>query len=148
MQNENIKIKVENPCPMLLSRLHKEGSTYSCGSCNKELIDFRNKTQQEIASTITPSTCGIFNNTQLLTAPKRSFFYKLQFAGLMLLSFLGFTVQPLNGQDKYEITDAFNSELNFLKEKEKKKKKQSDKTSRKRKNQKNTVYRTVGTPSF
>lgn len=94
---KDTKIHIENPCPMALSRMKKDTGFY-CSSCSKTLLDFRDKTNDEIKVSITPETCGIYNAEQVST-PTFSFSYKLAFKALTILSFIGFQVKPLYAQD-------------------------------------------------
>ena len=61
----NSQLRVENPCPMLLSRMSAGDGCFECKSCKKEVIDFRNKSSEEIKDLSTPETCGIFTLDQL-----------------------------------------------------------------------------------
>jgi hypothetical protein len=95
-------IKVENPCPMSYGRLKNDNGFY-CKSCSKTLIDFRDKSTDEIIKQIsTKSVCGVFNTAQI-TVPVFSFKTNLLFKALTLLAILGFNVKPLNAQTKQEI---------------------------------------------
>ena len=91
------QIKIDNPCPMTLGRL-KDGDNFSCKSCNQTLIDFRDKTADEIIQVISVrKTCGIFNENQVIV-PKFSFTSRLIFKILTVLAIFGFNVKPLKAQ--------------------------------------------------
>jgi hypothetical protein len=91
-------IKVENPCPFLLNRMKKEGNNYFCNSCSKTVIDFRDKTEDEIKCNVRKDTCGIFTIDQLKGHKRQSFLRQTLFYCLTVLSFLGFNVKPLTAQ--------------------------------------------------
>jgi hypothetical protein len=153
-QKPMTNLRIDNPCPMLLSRMSKTDSGFSCKSCKREVIDFRDKTPEEIATAITADTCGIFNNSQLAAAPKHSLFRKGIFAALTVLSFLGFNVSPVNaapvrssgamitqsgaGQDEKE-NASLSKKTSGSAAKPKPKKKSHKKTKE---------FKTIGCPSF
>jgi hypothetical protein len=89
-------LRIDNPCPVLLSRMSKTDSGFSCKSCKKEVIDFRDKTPEEINRSMGKDACGVFHTSQLSQQPERSFFRKGIFALLTVFSFLGFNVSPVN----------------------------------------------------
>ncbi len=92
------KLKIDSPCPFSLSRMGKNGNNYFCGSCSKIVIDFREKSEEEIKSCITKDTCGIFNLSQLPGQQRMHFHRKILFYSLTLLSFIGFNVKPMQAQ--------------------------------------------------
>jgi hypothetical protein len=94
-------LRIDNPCPMLLSRMEKEGDGYFCKSCSKHTVDFRGKTPEEIRSQLTANTCGIFYPEQLSQSPT-PFFRQGLFYALTVLSFLGFNVSPLKAAPQVE----------------------------------------------
>ncbi|MDZ4823251.1 MAG: hypothetical protein SH856_07315 [Flavobacteriales bacterium] len=151
-----VKLKVENPCPFLLMRMDKNGDNYFCKSCSKTIIDFTQKTQEEIKCAITPDTCGIFTVDQLHGQQKRTFLRHSIFYLLTLLSFLGFGVKPLSAQTidttrtKNE-TIKIDPELNntdTIQTDKSNNKKIKGKNDRKGLFRKKKKYRVIGTPSF
>lgn len=90
------QIHIENPCPMSLNKM-KTADGFYCKSCSKTIIDFRNKSVDEIINVDSDITCGIFSEEQVST-PTFSFKYKILFRALTLLSIIGFNVKPLNAQ--------------------------------------------------
>lgn len=121
-------LRIDSPCPVLLSRMTNNGDTFSCKSCKKEVIDFRNKTPEEIRLLITENSCGIFNPEQLTVVPRLSFSRQLLFTSLTVLSFLGFNVssvqaaQPISSQ-KTEMTQlSYHDDKDKEKDREKRKK--------------------------
>ncbi len=92
------KIKVENPCPFLLYRMNKDGNDYFCKSCSKTVVDFRNKTEEEIKCFADKDTCGVFTINQLKGQQTQSILRQTIFYFLTVLSFFGFNVKPLTAQ--------------------------------------------------
>ena len=101
------KILIQNPCPMVLNRM-KNDSGYYCSSCSKSILDFRNKTNEEIKESITEDSCGIYTSDQVST-PTFNFSYKLAFRALTILSFIGFNVKPLHAQDTIQTPKSIDS---------------------------------------
>ena len=97
------KPRIDNPCPMMLSRMSRSGPNFSCCSCQKEIVDFRGKLNTEIKCLITSSTCGVFDSDQLVEQKERSYYYKSIFFTVTVLSFLGFNVSPINAQITNEV---------------------------------------------
>ena len=91
-------IRLSNPCPMLLARMKKEDSGYYCKACTKVVIDYSNKSLEEIIATFQPGTCGIFSADHVQPNPNMPFKRRFLFYGLTLLSFFGFNVKPLQSQ--------------------------------------------------
>jgi hypothetical protein len=98
------KINLQNPCPMTLNRM-KSGDTFFCKSCDKKIVDFREKTTEEIMhyfSNSTGSGCGIFKRSQV-NVSEYSFRNKILYKLLTILAVLGLNVKPLEAQTKKEI---------------------------------------------
>ncbi|MES2557293.1 MAG: hypothetical protein V4604_14155 [Bacteroidota bacterium] len=91
----NNQLRVDNPCPMMLSRMSCSDGSFSCKSCKTEVIDFRGKSAEEIKRLSTPDTCGIFTTDQLPGQQNTSVSRKLVFYALAFCSFLGFNVSPV-----------------------------------------------------
>jgi hypothetical protein len=95
------KINIPNPCPMSLNRV-KSGDSFFCKSCDKPIVDFRDKTAEEIITYFQNRTgCGIFHEDQVTTSTysfKNKFLYKV----LTVLAVFGLNVKPLNAQSKKE----------------------------------------------
>lgn len=136
------QLRVDNPCPFLLERMKKNEDGYHCRSCSKTIIDFRDKTTAEICSSINENTCGIFYSHQLTGQQKMSVLRQTAFYCLVFLSFLGFKVKPVYGQNIRPAIEHNVTQSDPGKKKEKKKKK--NKKSKKKKEQ----YRIIGTPAF
>ena len=98
MDQQSSPIKLSNPCPMLLSRMKNEGPDYYCKSCSKVVIDYSDKSIEEIIATFQPGTCGIFNPKHVQPNPSMPYQRRFLFYGLTLLSFFGFNVKPLQSQ--------------------------------------------------
>ncbi|MDI1232967.1 MAG: hypothetical protein PSX81_01660 [bacterium] len=97
-ENTNHKIQLSNPCPMLISRLQKNGSNFHCQSCSKTIIDYSNQTIEEVIANLKPGICGIFNEAHLQPNSKMPYQRQFLFYLLTLLSFFGFNVKPLKSQ--------------------------------------------------
>lgn len=82
------------PCKHSVANMPLEEKGYHCQSCDKHLIDFRGKEQQEINQIIqnTPNrVCGVFHSHQLHYKVSTVAFSKAQSrVGLSLLGILGF----------------------------------------------------------
>jgi len=151
------QLKINNPCPVSLSNMKKCGDNFACKSCDKIVIDFRNKTDEQIRKELTKGTCGIFNTSQLPGQTNYSNFRQVAFNLLTLFSFLGFNVSPLKAQTlpnknekKTEVTTN-----QTISDSTKMKNKQSDSLKKdkkrvffRRKKKKQPQFRTIGTPSF
>ena len=98
LENNPQPIQLSNPCPMLLARMKNEGADYYCNSCSKVVVDYSNKSIEEIIATFKPGTCGIFNPAHVQQNPPMPFKRRFLFYGLTLLSFFGFNVKPLQSQ--------------------------------------------------
>jgi hypothetical protein len=92
-----MKPSVQSPCPMMLFRMKEKNGEYYCKGCQKEIIDFRDKSLVEIKAACTKDICGIFNNHQV-NKVRRPFTYHLKYMALVVLSFFGFNVAPLRAQ--------------------------------------------------
>lgn len=136
-------LKVENPCPFLLSRMSKKNGSYFCSSCSKNIIDFRGKTEEEIKCATTKDTCGIFTSDQLKGQKRMSFWRQTAFYVFMFFSFLGFQVKPLSAQ-----TPGINKTQQKIDNNEEPPKKKAKKEKKKVKKKKKPVTRFIGTPSF
>lgn len=93
-------LSIDNPCPVLLMRMKKTESGFYCSSCARNVIDYRNKNEEEIRANLKTGSCGIFDVAQLSAQRKMSFKRSLAFYTLACISFLGFNVQPLNAQTR------------------------------------------------
>jgi hypothetical protein len=78
--------------------MNKDGVDFFCKSCSKTIIDFRNKTIDEIKCSINKGTCGIFSRDQLTGQQQMRLSRKLAFCCFSFFSFLGFVVGPLSAQ--------------------------------------------------
>jgi hypothetical protein len=147
------KLKVENPCPVLLSRMAKDGQNYFCRSCAKTIVDFRDRTTEEIKCSVSKDTCGIFTIDQLQGQQKTTLFHQPLYYFLTLLSFFGFSVRPLNAQSASTKKDSVSVNIKTPA----KDTVRNDKTiiegntlapKKKRLFRKKQKYRVIGTPSF
>ncbi len=103
MKNTQPQLKIEQPCPMTLGRI-KNGDHFYCKSCNNTIVDFRDKSMDEIVQSLSKqSTCGIFNDDQIVK-PSFSFTTTLLFKFLTFLAVSGFNVKPLSAQTTSQTT--------------------------------------------
>lgn len=103
--------QVKNPCPMTLARVTEGDGTFYCNACSNAIIDFRSKSITEIKEIIgSKKVCGIFNEDQL-AQPKFSFKYKLHYAALTLIAFIGFNVKPINAQSEMIAKDTSTNQI-------------------------------------
>lgn len=151
--NDKIKnLRIENPCPFAPTNRNKVGNDYYCKSCKKTIIDFREKSMEEILSQINENTCGIFRNDQLPAQKPLKFSKQILFYFFTVLSFLGFSVKPLSAQTTepkkdsvlvQETKDETNIQDDTSKFNEKKKKRSKRNLFRRK-----VKYRTIGCPDF
>lgn len=83
-------VNIPTPCPEKISGMTQTGEGFYCGSCAKTVVDFRNKTNEEIFAAIqanrSGSVCGIVKTKQL--SVRRNFaFHTIRFAAALLLVF-------------------------------------------------------------
>ena len=97
------QLKIDAPCPIVIKRLEKDGNDFSCKTCNKNVVDFRGKSSEEIKSILQHGMCGIYHRSQLPAQVKMTRARQFLFHGLTFLSFLGFNVSPINAQSNSEI---------------------------------------------
>ncbi len=113
------KISIASPCSQTFESFSPTANGGFCSMCQKEVIDFRNKTDKEVLhyfQTDHTKTCGYFRKEQLKTyesIPKDSNFlakWKFGFASFSLFSL--FTTNQVIAQSKEETpmhqTDAKN----------------------------------------
>lgn len=140
---------------MTLGRL-KDGNNFSCKSCDQTLIDFRDKTTDEIIKVISvKKTCGIFNDNQV-TVPNFSVTNNFIFKILTVLAIFGFNVKPLNAQTNQTRKDSSSVQKQKITSDNKTESKvsSSDTTQVKScekkwwRKKKKPKYHTIGTPSF
>ncbi len=91
-------MQIKNPCPVAIQRMDKKGDQFFCNSCQKDVIDFRDKSIDEIKQIISYGGCGIFNPDQMTHQKTYGFFHRTLFYGLALISFIGFNIKPLTAQ--------------------------------------------------
>lgn len=92
--------KIQNPCPMTVARVTQGGDQFYCNACSNTIVDFRDKSVDEIKEIIAGNkVCGIFTAEQL-NQPKFSFKYMLYYAVLSLIAVVGFNVKPMHAQSE------------------------------------------------
>ena len=89
------KNNLNPPCPVAFSKLDKGNGEFNCGSCKKDLVNFRGKSFDKIKNKSTADTCGIFNHDQVKPFNNFGFFKRSVFKTLTVLSLMGFNVKPL-----------------------------------------------------
>lgn len=93
---------IDDPCPMLWSKMDAVPGGRHCGSCNKVVVDFTQYTQEEIIDYFKKhgqNVCGQYRPDQLAGHQPHSWRYRLAFASLLTLSFFGFKVSPMQAQE-------------------------------------------------
>lgn len=113
--NPTHNLRIECPCPFVPTRLNKDGNNYFCKSCSKSIIDFRNKTPEEIRSGLTANTCGIFTVEQLPGQQPMKWSRQLMLYCFTILSFLGFSIKPLAAQTTQPGKDTIQVDMNAVK---------------------------------
>jgi hypothetical protein len=91
-------LRIDNPCPFVPTRMNKEGDNFYCKSCKKTIIDFREKSSDDIKRTINKDTCGVFTVDQLPGQQRLKPSRQILFYFFSVLSLLGFAVRPLAAQ--------------------------------------------------
>jgi hypothetical protein len=148
------KLKVDNSCPFLLARMTTDGQNYFCKSCSKTIVDFREKTSDQLKCSINKDTCGIFTIDQLPGQQNATFFRQAIFYFLTILSFLGVSVKPLNAQttetkkDTVSVNTKAQSKDTSLTDKSVIKGNAPATESKGLFRKKKKNYRVIGTPSF
>jgi hypothetical protein len=87
----NQQIHLPSPCPQNPRNFTPTGKGGFCQSCQKEVVDFRKMSQNEIIDFFknnSSNRCGIFYPSQLESAKES--FGKVKFNGFWVLSFVGF----------------------------------------------------------
>lgn len=151
-----MNIKVESPCPFLLNRMGKEGKDYFCKSCSKTVVDFREKTEDEIKCFANTGSCGVFTINQLKGQQRLSVSRQTIFYALTVISFFGFNVKPITAQnvdtvqtqtEAHTLEESSQQVRNFEKEEVTKKEKniRSKKSLFRRKKKEKVI---IGCPSF
>jgi len=154
---QNPRINLPNPCPMLSSRMKDVGGALHCSSCKTKVFDFTNSTNEEIKAAFNNGTkCGIFSEKQIENPfEKKIWSYRVLFKFLVLLSFLGFNVNPLNAQstkkNKLKVQTLKEKQTNYVSgdrlylQERKVRQRRLKKSKRKKKKQK---FRVTGCPAF
>ena len=81
---------ISDPCPMKTAQFTPAVGGHHCASCNKVVIDFRGKSNEEITAVLHSrygqKTCGVFHPKQVTTG-FRFQFSVVRFAAALLLVF-------------------------------------------------------------
>ena len=96
-------MEIKNPCPASLANMPKSDNGFYCSSCNKCVVDFRDKSVEEIKATLKPNDCGIFLPHQLQDQKRYNGFHRFAFGALVFLSVLGLNVKPLKAQTEVPV---------------------------------------------
>lgn len=103
-------VHIESPCPLKLNQLDPVEGGFHCSQCNKVVLDFRDKSDDNILSVLKKAeeqrVCGLYNSNQVLKSFKPGF-QILRFAASLLLVF-GVTLFASCGNDvrEYKIGDS------------------------------------------
>ncbi len=93
MQNN---LHIPQPCPFAPKSSRQCGTGYYCSKCDKVVVDFRDKSLEEIQAA-GKNICGIFYADQLGAQQKMRPHKAIAFAVLTVFSFLGIQASPLSG---------------------------------------------------
>lgn len=93
---ENLSLKIPNPCSQNPRNFTLSGKGGFCQSCQKEVLDFRKMTQNQVVdllNTKSSSRCGIFipSRLEVKEIPKKSV-QKSWFWGLVIIGMVGLTL--------------------------------------------------------
>ncbi|MBO6515298.1 MAG: hypothetical protein JJ975_02005 [Bacteroidia bacterium] len=91
-------MQIKRPCPANLSKMQASDGGYFCSSCEQTVVDFRDKSIEEIKDVLRNGGCGIFLPQQLQKQQNYQGFNRFLFIGLTFVSLLGFSVRPLQAQ--------------------------------------------------
>lgn len=97
--NQNFNLSINKPCSENFNQFNKTEAGGFCGSCEKEVIDFRNMTPNEIMNHFKNNegkTCGIFNTPQLKTYTPETIRNSSKFNFITGLSFSLLSMAVLN----------------------------------------------------
>lgn len=155
-------MEIRRPCPASLSNMTKSGDAYFCPGCSKSVIDFRDKSIEEIKEKLQLGGCGVFNSDQLTQQKRFGYFGRFAFRVLTVISFLGFTVKPMKAQTTIPLehdtttADTIQSYNGFVveapvdenEEKTDDTKQAKKKATRRRGLRKRKKYRVMGCPDF
>ena len=146
-------LRIDKPCPIANNQLRSTERGLACMSCKKNIIDFRQSTRAEILAQCDANVCGIFNATQLDTAPVLSFRNKILFRALAVLSFFGFAISPVQSQTNATYPKKSKIRLEQHDQQKKgdnleKKKKESERPFHRKRRKHPKEFRVIGCPSF
>lgn len=95
-------VNIPSPCPLKLNQLSPVDGGFYCGQCCKVVVDFREKSDAEILSTLENSdkgrVCGVYHDHQVNTG-FRPTFQVLRFVASLVLAF-GVTLFASCGNEK------------------------------------------------
>lgn len=89
-------LHIPQPCPFAPKSSRQCGAGFYCSGCDKVVVDFRDKTTEEIQAA-GKDICGIFYADQLGAQQKMRTHKAIAFAVLTVFSFLGIQASPLSG---------------------------------------------------
>ncbi len=131
--------KILKVCPATANKFIDQGNAcFLCTGCNKLVMDFRNKSLDEIEANREQFSCGIFDKEQLSHTPylgiKKRWIYRV----LVAASFLGFQIAPIEADAQHiQLTNGFHSKNSSSEELRPRKK---VKRSKKVKRNKRVIY--------
>ncbi len=96
-------LQLQKVCPATENKFIDQGdSCFLCTGCNKLVMDFRNKSLDEIHSLSDQFECGIFDDHQLSHTPVLNWKKRWTYRFLVAASFLGFTIAPIEASAQLE----------------------------------------------
>lgn len=148
-------MNISKPCPVYFSESSRVDGGFSCKSCSTIVVDFTDKTPEEISMLLKENMCGIFRNDQLSEAPRFSFRNRVLFSILAFASFIGFNVHPVQAQEtkkRIETTQEpvcpNDGRTSYPKDATEKEAKIKNQIRNPKKYRKTKTYKIIGCPSF
>ncbi len=111
-------IQLGYPCPENVASMPKTGCGNYCTTCTKNIVDFREKTNEEVKTFLSENksvTCGIFAPEHVQNPVKNevSSMFRIAFAAVFVF---GFNVNVLFGQDRCKIQVQDGVRVEFVKQ--------------------------------
>lgn len=98
-------LQIQKVCPATENKFINQGdSCFLCTGCNKLVMDFRNKSMDEIDALSDQFECGIFDAQQLSHIPVLNWKKRWTYRFMVAASFLGFTIAPIEASTQIENT--------------------------------------------
>lgn len=106
----NTKPHISDPCHQPWDRMTPDADGRHCGSCNKIVVDFRGKSNQEILATLKQGgkPCGLFDAKQLSAAPREGVSFRgwRRFAAVSI-AVIGFSLAGSGQTAAHPLTEKY-----------------------------------------